>query len=263
MPREFPLHVAVSPLARRARNGSDISEQDRSILARLDAKSARYYPADTKLASEGAPIRYPFVIRSGWGCHSRILGDGRRQITSILLPGNLVGFGYRSPSVSLSTLCSLTPMSMIDATDLLPAWRAQRDSCGICKAISAALTEDEYFLTSHVVRLGRQTALERMAHLFLELQYRLSWTGSMDDAFVMPLTQDILGDVLGLSVVHVNRTLQYMRREQLIELSRTRLRVIDVDALTSLAEFKPPPSSSALAVGTSGGDTSDAQRRMN
>jgi CRP-like cAMP-binding protein len=112
---------------------------------------------------------------------------------------------------------------------------------GISAALDLAAAEDEFFMLAHIVRLGRQTAYERIAHWIMELEYRLSSRGlSNNGAFPMPLTQDTLGDAVGLSVVHVNRNLQQMRREGRIELAHGRLAILDREALSTAGEFAAP-----------------------
>ena len=70
-----------------------------------------------------------------------------------------------------------------------------------------------------ITRLGRRTAYERFGNLLLELYHRLHVVGlARDGRFALPLTQEMLADALGLSVVHVNRTVQQMRRDGLLEL---------------------------------------------
>jgi CRP-like cAMP-binding protein len=88
-----------------------------------------------------------------------------------------------------------------------------------------------------------------MASLFCELEYRLSARGlSVGGAFPLPMTQETIADAVGLSVVHVNRTLQQMRREGRIELGRGRLSMLDLAAVRAAGEFHPPKVS-ALAPG--------------
>jgi hypothetical protein len=80
-----------------------------------------------------------------------------------------------------------------------------------------------------------------MASWILELEYRLSSRGlSTSGAFAFPLTQEVIADINGLSVVHVNRVLQQMRRDGHIGLSRGRLAILDREALHAAGEFKPP-----------------------
>jgi CRP-like cAMP-binding protein len=90
------------------------------------------------------------------------------------------------------------------------------------------------------VSLGRRNAIARMAHLFCELLLRLEVVGKTDgSSYDFPLTQDQLASCLGLTSVHVNRTLQALRRQGIIELQNKRLTVFDLPALKKIAEFDP------------------------
>lgn len=101
------------------------------------------------------------------------------------------------------------------------------------------------------MRLGRQTAHERMANLFLELDYRLGERGLIKDhSFAFPLTQQMVADTLGLSEVHVNRTLQQLRRDGHIESSKGRVTLRDIGALVQAGQFYPPPVKSRNALHT-------------
>ncbi len=87
---------------------------------------------------------------------------------------------------------------------------------------------------------GRRTALGRVAHLFCELLLRLQISGLVeDDSYDFPLTQVQLADCLGLTSVHVNRTLQQLRKDGLIELRDRKLRILDRAGLKRVAEFDP------------------------
>ena len=89
------------------------------------------------------------------------------------------------------------------------------------------------------VPIGCRSALERVAHLFCELLLRLRAVGlATDDSYELPVTQLDLGDTTGLSNVHVNRTLQELRRQGLIELKGRRLRILNLPRLKAIAEFK-------------------------
>jgi len=88
--------------------------------------------------------------------------------------------------------------------------------------------------------LGRREAYGRMAHLLCELYVRLKAVGLTNgDAYAFPLTQAEFGDALGLSTVHVNRTLQDLRGEGLITLRSGSVAVLDWDRLREAGEFDP------------------------
>jgi DNA-binding transcriptional regulator LsrR (DeoR family) len=79
-----------------------------------------------------------------------------------------------------------------------------------------------------------------MAHLFCELRYRLKVVDrAKTDRYDFPLTQRELSECLGLTVVHVNRTLQALRRKNLLEFESRRVTILDRRALEGLAEFDP------------------------
>ena len=92
----------------------------------------------------------------------------------------------------------------------------------------------------HLVDLGRRSASERIAHFLLELLTRLQAIGLAEDqSYKLPLTQELIADVLGLSIPHVNRVLRRLREDNLVVLEDQRVTVRDLDALAELADFDP------------------------
>ena len=218
-----------------------LSGQEINLLRLIEGRAKHSFREDSRLLAEGAEIRAPHFIISGWAARYRELADGRRQLMGILLPGDGFGLCHRARPLALTTIISLTPMKTVEAVELTVAWRDHARVPGLAEALDMAAAEDEHYLLCHAMRLGRQTAYERLAHLFCELEHRLSTRGlSSGGAFQMPMTQDMLADAAGLSVVHVNRTLQQMRREGRIELTKGRLVILDLEALRSAGEFEPP-----------------------
>jgi CRP-like cAMP-binding protein len=91
----------------------------------------------------------------------------------------------------------------------------------------------------HLINVGRRSARERVAHFLLELLVRLQAIGLADErAYRMPLTQELVGDALGLSVPHVNRTLRRLREDDLISLDGQLVVIKDLEALATLADFE-------------------------
>jgi len=200
------------------------------------------------LRSEGDGPRRPSFILSGWACRQRLLPDGRRQIFSLLIPGDAVGFcAEPSPITSASTV-ALTKVVVATAETLLGGGSAAgaypnggQDLPGFADHMRLSAYLEDGLLLDHIVRLGRQTAFERTAHLLLELNWRTALIGRADErGFNMPLTQEVLADFLGLSIVHVNRTLQQLRRERLIEMSGPQVVLLDAAQLTAIADYQPP-----------------------
>jgi CRP-like cAMP-binding protein len=174
----------------------------------------------------------------------RILADGRRQIMCLLLPGDLIGFAALRPSMAAhATVAAITNVELADAETLrsalesseLNAWNGLKEAC------RAAARLDECGLLEQIVRLGRKTAYERVADFLLEMHWRLRLAGlAKGEDFEMPLTQEQIADILGLSNVHVNRTLQQLRRDGLLELGGGRARFLERRLLEEYADFRPP-----------------------
>lgn len=216
-----------------------MSEPERRLLLQIEHRSRRTWRARERMASPGRAA-LPLVIMAGWACRMRQLADGRRQIVELLAPGDIVGV---TPGVeAVSEVMALTPVKAVEADEFRRATVSCDDGRStIRKAVSAAARTSEMFVVHSTVRLGRQTAYERIAHLLLELDWRLAHRGlSANNAFKLPLTQEMLGDALGLSVVHVNRTLQQMRRENTLEFALGQVRLLQPLVLKKAAEFEEP-----------------------
>ncbi len=205
------------------------------------SQSARHYPAQAELCIEGR-VQAPMVLLAGWACHQRILGDGRRQIVRFLLPGDAIGSLSRPSLPASSGALALTPVVVADARPLIRATdEAGAPLQGLMEAIALMSHADEVNLRDQVVRLGRQTAYERLVHLILEFHHRLRAIGMVEgDSFALPLTQEILADALGLSVVHINRTLQQVRRDRLLDLRGGQVTLRQVDLMRSMADWAAP-----------------------
>jgi CRP-like cAMP-binding protein len=90
------------------------------------------------------------------------------------------------------------------------------------------------------LNLGQRSAYERLAHLLVELYIRLAAVGRAQEGRCdFPLTQNDLADATGLTAVHVNRTLQELRRDELIELDRKQLRILDLKRMMDVSMFNP------------------------
>ena len=94
-------------------------------------------------------------------------------------------------------------------------------------------------VVEHLVNIGRRSALERTAHLFMEMAERLSLVGLATEAeFDCPLTQYVLADALGLSPIHINRVLRQLREQKLLTLRKGNVKLHDLNGLRKLAGFQ-------------------------
>jgi CRP-like cAMP-binding protein len=191
------------------------------------------HAAETPLdVPDGEASRRRIILR-GWGARCRSLADGRRQIFSFLLPGDVVGGrlegAFDSP-VAL-TAVETVELGALCATLERPAWAQS-----ITAAYESASHAQDELLFDHIVRLGQQNAVGRLASLLRELQRRLAAVGqARPEGFDMPLKQEHLAEALGLTLVHVNRTLQRMRAEGLLDIRGGKARLLDPRSLARLA----------------------------
>lgn len=114
------------------------------------------------------------------------------------------------------------------------------DHRDIERALWWATLVDEAVLREWLTSMGQRDAFSRIAHLLVELWLRMRAIGlAANDSFSLPLTQTDLGDALGLTPVHINRTLQRLRGDGLITLERKQLTIHGPDRLMELAGFEP------------------------
>jgi CRP-like cAMP-binding protein len=232
---------------------ADIVARRLEALAPLDARSLalirgladrQAYPPGAELCGERSPALRPRFVVSGWAAKLRWLADGRRQILGFVLPGEAIGLYLRPHPLALVTTVAITPLHTLDATPVLRAAKAADAPPGLAEAVRLAAGMDEALLLDQVVRLGRQTAYERICHLLLEFHDRLGDVGlSQNGAFALPLTQEVLADATGLSVVHVNRVLQQLRRERMIDLHGGHAALLDIEQLRRVADYQRPSPS--------------------
>jgi CRP-like cAMP-binding protein len=260
MDRFTPRSIArpLDVIVRRMRALGALSDAELDLLRALSERRERH-TAGEELAPEGGLGGRPRFILSGWGCRQRVLADGRRQIFSFILPGDSVGLSRRV-GPELSTAVALTALETVDAEPVLEAAQSGQ-APGLARAIAGIEPLEQSRLLDHMVRLGRQTAYERVAHFLLELQRRLEIVGLGDSQrFPLPLTQEILADALGLSIVHVNRTLQQLRRERLIELRSGVAILLEREALTNIADYRPANARPAVKRASAIGQLEDTAR---
>ena len=191
--------------------------------------------AGATLVEAGDLATRPCFIVDGWACRLRMLPDGRRQLFNLLIPGDGLGVSIHPHPLAQSHATALTRVTTVDASVLLDPVSEE-----IRRLMVRIAAQDESLLLGHIVRLGRQTAYERTAHLLVEIGRRLQASGVGEAAaYHFPVTQEALADMLGLSIVHVNRTLQQLRRDGLIDMVRGEMHLLNLDTLMSISDFQP------------------------
>lgn len=216
---------------------SDLSADDHVLLLTL-CDDVRSVPARHDIIREGERPEYVNLIIEGWACRAKVLRDGSRQITAFLLPGDFCDahvtlFGAMDHNITALTDCKVAfvPRAKMDELSERPR---------LARALWWASLVDEAVLRAWIVNLGRRDAFDRIGNLICELHRRLANVGlTIDGEFEMPLTQEELADALGLTSVHINRTLKRLREEGLLTLRHKRLVILDVPRLQRIVGFDP------------------------
>ena len=225
------------PLLVKLEQHTKLPDADRDLLGRMLA-DIRTFDGRRDIIRVGEDPEFVHLMVEGWSCRYSIVDDGRRQITAFLVPGDfcdvhIVMLGQMDHSIGALGRARVAFISK----DLMAAV-AERPS--LTRALGWASLVDEGVLRAWLVNIGRRNATQRVAHLVCELHARLLSVGmGSDDSFEMPLTQEDLGDALGLTPVHINRVLRLLRERGLMTFSNRTIVIQDVEALKREAGFDP------------------------
>ena len=228
----------ITPFVRKLRRGAHLSDQDERLLADL-CRATQQIGQHQDIFEEGDSPRSLTIVLSGWACCYKVLANGRRQIIAFFLPGDLCEpFGIL-PRFMDHAVGALTPLTYARVRPEQVKATAQSspalDEAFWWDALVAMAMQNE-----RVVSIGRRQAVERVGHLFCELQARLAMIGMGNrSGFELPLTQTDLADALGLSSVHINRSLQDLRGSGLIRLKGRYLDIPDLKSLQDASLFDP------------------------
>lgn len=224
------------PFVNKLCHGAPLTDADKAALVGL-AQPARRIAAHQDIAAEGDKLHWLPLILEGWACRYRLLENGKRQIISLLVPGDLCEpFGVL-PRFMDTSLGALTPV-ILSFLPLDAVKSIVQASSTIGEALWWDLLMASEIEREHIVSLGRRSALERLGHLFCELHLRLTMAGLVEGSgYDFPITQADMSDLLGLSSVHVNRSLQDLRKTGLVSLRGRRLIIHALDELRELSLF--------------------------
>jgi CRP-like cAMP-binding protein len=228
----------ISLLIRKLERRDVMSDEEKQALENA-AGRVREVPADDDMAREGDRPTESTLLLEGFAARYKLLSNGKRQITAIHVPGDFIDLH----SVLLKTmdhgvvalmpckLCLFPHDGLRDITERMP-------HLGRLLWLNTLL--DSAIHREWLVAMGRRPALSQVAHLICELFLRLQVVGLTEGySFRLPLTQAELGDALGLSTVHVNRTIQELRANGLVAWRGDMVGIEDWPRLQQFAEFDP------------------------
>jgi CRP-like cAMP-binding protein len=228
----------ATPLIRKLETHLVLADAETNALQSLSG-TVKTFAARQDIVCEGDRPSACCLVLDGFLCRYKLTDDGKRQIISFHIPGDIPDLQSLHLDVMDHSLGTLARSTLV----FLPH-ETVRDLIRRCPRIGDAFWRetliDASIFREWVVNLGRREAYGRMAHLLCEFYIRLRSVGLANgQAYELPLTQAELGDALGASTVHVNRTLQDLRGEGLITLQAGSVTVLDWERLKEAGEFDP------------------------
>jgi CRP-like cAMP-binding protein len=227
----------IELLIRKLESIGTLSPTERDALRRLKT-SRLHVDAHHDIAREGDRPNAITLVVQGLLCRYKIVADGKRQIMSFHIPGDLPDLPSLVIPVMDHSLCTLvaSELAVIPRTALLDLLAEQPQ---LAQLFWRDTLIDAAIFREWMVGIGRRSAYSRIAHLFCEMIVRMRAVGlSSDHTVELPMTQTDIADALGLSTVHVNRTLQELRGAGLLKYNRGTLVAVDWPGLREAGEFE-------------------------
>ncbi|KIT15409.1 Crp/Fnr family transcriptional regulator [Jannaschia aquimarina] len=190
--------------------------------------------AGTPILTEGANSAQLFTVLSGMGIRHTTLENGRRQVLTFILPGDLIGLqgavmGEMGHSVEARTRMRLCVF------DRAALWDFFKNAPARAYDLTWIAATEEHFLGEALATLGQRTAEQAVAWALVRLWQRgVALDLVENNSMPLPFRQQDLADALGLSLVHTNKTLAKFRTKQIASWRDGRLTLTDIDELSRI-----------------------------
>jgi CRP/FNR family transcriptional regulator, anaerobic regulatory protein len=203
-------------------------------LQRLRNKPITLQPK-THLYRQGDTHGQFYLLHHGWVMLYKTLRTGKRHILRYALPGDFISLqsnlngpmNHSALSLTPATLCSFPRRSIVEIMENIPQFTAQ-----------LALLSARYY--EYQTSISHRSAQESIAFLFLDFYERAKlYESHQGDTLFLPITQEDIADTLGLTPVHVNRTLRLLAKQGILEFQHQQLKVKCLSTLSELAGYEP------------------------
>ena len=224
----------INMLSRRDR----LSDEEMSLVGSLPIRRETFRNGSQIIAEDSRPGESCMVLR-GFAGRSHYMKDGGRQITALHVPGDFVDLHAYLLKVMDHGVVAIGPCE-VGFVPYGSVRRLTEENHHLGRLFWLSTVIDGAIQRAWITCLGRLSAEQRMAHLFCEIYLRLEAAGvASGNQFAFPLTQAQVADLLGLSVVHINRRLQELRSTGLVDWRNGMISIRDFDQLADLADFDP------------------------
>jgi CRP-like cAMP-binding protein len=232
------VSLAEHPFVARLSRFTKLSAADLSSLEHI-VESERLVKKRKDLVVVGSEYRNLCFVKDGYAIRYKLLRSGKRQILNVILPGDVIGFPVSFFDRSIYSVVAVSDLTYnICSLDSYAQLCYEQPQFGL--ALSWLAAHEAAIYAEHIVDLGRRTPSERLAHFLLEIHARLLAVGRAQKAsFELPFSQEIMADVLGLSVPHLNRVMQQLRAQKIITSRARSVELTDMAGLQMLAHYQP------------------------
>ena len=230
--------MTASCIIRHFEHYAELNQEEKELLAALE-KAPKSFSKGSVVWQQGMDSDHFYTVHSGWAFSFRNMEDGSRQVLDFYVPGDVIGlrefaFQRRISSLMVITNAILCPFPKHHLSDVFARSRL------LCNLFFMMAARDQAILVERLINLGRRSAREKVAHFLLEMAHRLDKAcADIDDCNHLPLTQVLMADALGLSTVHVNRTLNELKQQSLTAPAADGVLILDREGLSDVAGFDP------------------------
>jgi CRP-like cAMP-binding protein len=231
---------AVSPLdlmVRKLGSRSELDDDDRNAIKALPHVLRTYHPT-TYIVREGEPPRrHCDFIEKGFAYRQKLTATGGRQIVSMHLRGDFIDLQHLFLNIADHNVQALTELKVV-GVERAALQRLALDRPAVARAMWIDALVDASIYREWVMNVGRRDARARISHLLCEVSLRMKAAGSSDaSGFELPLTQEQLADAVGLTPVHVNRTLKSLAKDGIVHRDKRHISFADWDTLAEIGDF--------------------------
>ena len=238
MPRRGPAPIPceLCPLRQRPAFRA-LSPEELAFMHSFKRGELVVDPGATILLEESASPHL-YTILEGWAFRHKQIEDGRRQVLNFALPGDLVGLQLAIMNEMQHTVTALT-RTRLCVFQRDKVWSVFTDHAALGFAMTWIAAREEQLLDGHLLSVGQRKALERVAYLILHLYERAEGVGyAGDDALQAPFTRAHFADALGITPVHLSRTLRRLRERELVRWRDESLVILNRPELERIASYE-------------------------
>lgn len=213
-----------------------VTQQEQAVLSSVLTRTSTFGTGED-IVEQGSRPSYSTLMLDGISARYKILEDGSRQITAFHVPGDFVDLHAFLLKTMDHGIVAMSPctVAFADHDDLM---RVTETEPHLTRLLWLDTLVDAAMHREWIVAMGRRSKLSHLAHLICELFVRMRVVGLVDGwSFRLPLSQSEVADALGLSVVHLNKTLQRLRQEGVVRWELRAVEILDWGKLVQVAEF--------------------------